>query len=195
MRHTFAYVRVSGNDQNIDRQLAPLAKLGVPTENIFIDYQSGKDFNRPAYKKLLRRLKKGDLLIIHSIDRLGRNYREIIEQWQVITQKRRADIIVLDMPLLDTTQYRDLLGTFISDLALQILSFVAHNERESTLLRQAEGIAEAKKRGIVFGRPPKSKPADFEVIKSDYLAEKISSRKAAKLSNVSQKTFLKWINE
>lgn len=195
MKRKFAYVRVSGSEQNIDRQLAPLAKLGVLTENIFIDYQSGKDFNRPAYKRLIRKLKNGDLLIIHSIDRLGRNYKEIIEQWRVITKKLQADIIVLDMPLLDTTQHRDLLGTLISDLVLQILSYVAHNERETILLRQAEGIAEAKKRGVVFGRPPKPKPVNYEAIKRDYLAEIINSRKAARLSNVSQKTFLKWINE
>ena len=191
----YGYIRVSTKEQNTDRQITALTKAGVDEKNIFIDRLSGKDFKRPQYRRLMKSLKQGDRLLLKSLDRLGRNYKEILEQWQIITKKRQADIIVLDMPLLDTTQYRDLLGTLISDIVLQVLSFAAQNERETILVRQAEGIAEAKKRGVVFGRPPKPKPTDFEEIKSDYLAENISSRVAAELSQVSQRTFLKWINE
>jgi len=192
---TYGYVRVSTKEQNTDRQITAILKAGVEEKNIFIDRLSGKDFKRPQYRKLMKQLKTGDRLLIKSIDRIGRNYKEILDQWQLITKKRQADIIVLDIPLLDTTQYRDLLGTFISDLVLQILSFVAENERETTLLRQAEGIVEAKKRGVVFGRPPMPIPADFEAVKSAYQANEISSRKAAQSLHVSQKTFLKWIKE
>jgi len=191
----YGYIRVSTKEQNTDRQITALTNAGVDERKIFVDRLSGKDFKRPQYRSLMKSLKPGDRLFLKSIDRLGRNYKEILEQWQIITKKRQADIIVLDMPLLDTTQYRDLLGNLISDLFLQILSFCAQNERETMLLRQSEGIAEAKKRGVVFGRPPKPKPADFEAIKRDYLAETITSRRAAELSNVSQRTFLKWINE
>ena len=189
------YIRVSTKEQNIDRQAEALIKAGVLKENIYIDMVSGKNFNRPQYKRLLKRSKSGDVLIIKSIDRLGRNYKEIMEQWAVITKNMSVDIIVLDMPLLDTTKYRDLLGTFISDIVLQILSFVAENERDNILSRQAEGIIEAKKRGVKFGRPPITKPPDFIQIKNDYQAKKISSRKASNLLDVSQKTFLKWVKE
>ena len=191
----YGYIRVSTKEQNTDRQITALTKAGVDERKIFVDRLSGKDFKRPQYRSLIKSLKPSARLFLKSIDRLGRNYKEILEQWQIITKKRQADIIVLDMPLLDTTQYRDLLGNLISDLFLQILSFCAQNERETMLLRQSEGIAEAKKRGVVFGRPPKPKPADFEAIKRDYLAETITSRRAAELSNVSQRTFLKWIKE
>ena len=192
---TYGYIRVSTKDQHSDRQFFALTETGIATKNIYTDKISGKDFERPHYKKLLRKLKSGDRLIIKSIDRLGRNYKEIMEQWQIITKTIQADIIVLDMPLLDTTINRDLLGTFISDVVLQILSFVAQNEREIMLLRQAEGIAEAKKRGVKFGRPKIKPPPGFADIKKDYKAKKFSSRKAAEFLNVSQFTFLKWIHE
>jgi len=190
----YGYTRVSTKEQHTDRQICALISAGVAEKNLYTDKLSGKDFERPQYKRLLKRLKTGDLLIIKSIDRLGRNYKEIMEQWQIITKNLCVDIIVLDMPLLDTTKYRDLLGTFISDIVLQILSFVAQNERDNILSRQAEGIIEAKKRGVVFGRPPIAPPLDFPEIKKKYQAGKISSRTAAELSGVSQRTVLKWIN-
>uniref|UniRef100_UPI00258AE8DD recombinase family protein n=1 Tax=uncultured Anaerotruncus sp. TaxID=905011 RepID=UPI00258AE8DD len=158
----FGYARVSTRDQNEDRQLIALAEARVRPEFLFVDKQSGKDFNRPAYRKLYRKLKKGDMLVVKSIDRLGRNYQEIMEEWRNITKKKGADIRVLDMPLLDTSQSRDLLGTFISDLVLQLLSFVAQNERENIRRRQAEGIAAAKARGVEFGLPHKSLPNPFD---------------------------------
>ena len=192
---TYGYIRVSTKEQHSDRQFYALTESGITAKNIFTDKLSGKDFDRPQYKRLIKKLKSGDKLIIKSIDRLGRNYKEIMEQWQVITKTLQADIIVLDMPLLDTTSNRNLLGTFISDVVLQILSFVAQNEREIMLLRQAEGIAEAKKRGVKFGRPKIIKPPGFLKIKKHYQTKKISSRQAAELLNVSQFTFLKWINE
>ena len=150
----YGYIRVSSTDQNEDRQLIALHGKGIPDNRIYMDKQSGKDFNRPKYKRLVRRVKQGDLLYILSIDRLGRNYREIQEQWRLLTQEKGIDICVLDMPLLDTRQGKDLMGTFIADLVLQILSFVAQSERESIRKRQAEGIAAAKARGVKFGRPP-----------------------------------------
>ena len=191
----YGYVRVSTKDQHSDRQFFALSESGIIAKNIYTDKISGKDFERPHYKKLLKKLKSGDRLYIKSIDRLGRNYKEIMEQWQIITKTLQADIIVLDMPLLDTTINRDLLGTFISDVVLQILSFVAQNEREIMLLRQSEGIAEAKKRGVKFGRPIIIKPPGFEEIKKEYQAKKFSSRRAAELLNVSQTTFLRWLNK
>jgi len=190
--NSYGYARVSSKEQHSDRQIHALIKAGVPENNIFTDKLSGKDFKRPQYKRLIKRLKPADRLIIKSIDRLGRNYKEIMDEWRVITKNLQADIIVLDMPLLDTTRYKDLLGTLISDIVLQILSFVAQNERETMLIRQAEGITEAKKRGVRFGRPKKGKPPNFKVVNQDYRDKKISSRKAADLLGVSQKTFLKW---
>jgi DNA invertase Pin-like site-specific DNA recombinase len=157
----FGYVRVSSADQNDDRQMVALGERGVPPERVFADKQSGKDFDRPAYKSLLERLAPGDLLYIKSIDRLGRDYDEIQKQWRVLTKERRVDIAVLDMPLLDTRQGKDLLGTLIADLVLSLFSFVAQNERESIRQRQAEGIAAAKVRGVRFGRPVKKPPEDF----------------------------------
>ena len=154
----YAYVRVSTKEQNEDRQLIALESLEISKKNIFMDKQSGKDFERPAYKKMLKKLKENDLLYIKSIDRLGRNYEEIIEQWKILTKEKKIDIIVLDMPLLDTTQSKDLLGTFISDLVLQILSFVSENERKMIKQRQKEGIEAAKLKGIQFGRPIKEIP-------------------------------------
>lgn len=162
MRSTvYGYVRVSSTDQNEDRQVIALSDVGVPKRNIYMDKMSGKDFARPQYQKLLRKLKPGDLLYIMSIDRLGRNYEEIQKQWRAITKEKQTDICVIDMPLLDTRQGKDLMGTFIADLVLQILSFVAQSERENIRKRQAEGIAAAKAKGVRFGRPEKDVPEDF----------------------------------
>lgn len=157
----YGYIRVSSREQNEERQLISLREVQVPEENTFIDKQSGKDFERPQYKRLLRKLKKDDLLYIKSIDRLGRNYGEILEQWRILTKEKSVDIVVLDMPLLDTRQGKDLMGTFLSDIVLQVLSFVAENERANIRQRQAEGIAAAKARGVRFGRPPKPLPDNY----------------------------------
>ncbi len=157
----YGYVRVSSLDQNEERQMVEMRKLGIAEENIFKDKQSGKDFNRPMYQKLLRKLKKGDVLYILSIDRLGRNYEEIQSQWRFLTREKEADISVIDMPLLDTRRGKDLMGTFLADIVLQILSFVAQNEREFIRKRQAEGIAAAKAKGVKFGRPPIPLPDNF----------------------------------
>ena len=159
--HIFGYARVSTKEQREDRQLDALTALHIDPKHIYVDKQSGKDFERPMYRKLLRRLKKDDLLYIKSIDRLGRNYREILEQWRILTKEKEVDIVVLDMPLLDTRRGKDLMGTFLSDIVLQILSFVAENERANIRQRQAEGIAAARARGVRFGRPPNSLPDNF----------------------------------
>ncbi|MBQ9616863.1 MAG: recombinase family protein, partial [Oscillibacter sp.] len=151
----FGYIRVSTREQNEDRQLVAMRELRIPERNLYIDKQSGKDFDRPQYRKLVRKLQKDDLLYVKSIDRLGRNYGEILEQWRVLTKEKGADIVVLDMPLLDTRRGKDLMGTFLSDIVLQVLSFVAENERTNIRQRQAEGIAAAKARGVRFGRPPR----------------------------------------
>ena len=160
----YGYIRVSTKEQNEDRQRISMEEAGVPERNVYMDKQSGKDFNRPQYRKLLRKLKKDDLLYIKSIDRLGRNYEEILQQWRYLTKDKGIDIVVLDMPLLDTRRGKDLMGTFLSDIVLQVLSFVAENERTNIRQRQAEGIAAAKARGVRFGRPEKEIPADFEEI-------------------------------
>lgn len=170
----YGYVRVSSRDQNEDRQLIAMKELSIPDKNIFMDKQSGKDFNRPQYKRLLRRLKRDDLLYIKSIDRLGHNYEEIQNQWRILTKEKGIDIVVLDMPLLDTRRGKDLMGTFLSDIVLQVLSFVAENERTNIKQRQAEGIAAAKAKGIRFGRPPKSLPENFHSI---YQQWKVPSRR------------------
>ena len=158
----YGYVRVSSQEQNEDRQLIAMAESGVARGNIFMDKQSGKDFERPNYKRLMKKLRPGDTLIIKSIDRLGRNYEEIQNQWRIITKEKKVDIVVIDMPLLDTRRDKNLLGTFISDLVLQLLSFISENERTTIRQRQAEGIAAAKKRGVRFGRPTKEAPPDFD---------------------------------
>ena len=189
----YGYVRVSTHDQNEDRQLDALHEVGIAPQYIFTDKLSGKDFERPEYRKMIKRLKKGDLLYIKSIDRLGRNYEEIQNQWRVITKDKGADITVLDMPLLDTRLNKDLMGTFIADLVLQILSFVAHSERDSIRRRQAEGIAAAKKRGVQFGRPIKQPPPEFTDVHKLYCADKISLTKAAKQLEVSKSTFKTWV--
>ena len=177
---TYGYIRVSSKDQNEERQLIALHGKGVKDEFIFIDKKSGKDFDRPQYKKLVRKLKPGDLLMIQSIDRLGRNYEEVQNQWRVLTKEKEVDICVIDMPLLDTRQGKDLLGTFIADLVLQILSFVAQNEREYIRKRQAEGIAAAKAKGIRFGRVPKPLPENFHAVYQRWKSGEITGTAAAK---------------
>lgn len=191
-KKVYGYVRVSSKDQNEDRQLLALKAYPVPEQNIFMDKQSGKDFKRPAYMKLIRKLKANDLIVIKSIDRLGRNYEEIINQWRHITKELGSDIIILDMPLLDTRRDKDLLGTFISDLVLQVLSFVSETEREFIKQRQAEGILAARQRGIRLGRPPRPVHKDFDKILLLWKNGSINSRKAAEACGVSQATFLKW---
>ena len=191
----YGYIRVSSTDQNEDRQLLALNELNIPPENLFIDKQSGKDFNRPAYKELVKRLKNGDLLYIKSIDRLGRNYEEIQNQWRVLTKEKCVDIVVIDMPLLDTRLNKDLMGTFIADLVLQILSFVAQSERDTIRKRQAEGIAAAKVRGIVFGRPIKKPPENFDELIKLWERGKISFSDILKQTEFKQATFYNRLRE
>ena len=186
---TYGYIRVSSHDQNEDRQRIALHEVGVPDENVYMDKQSGKDFNRPQYNKLLRKMKRDDLLCIKSIDRLGRNYAEILEQWRVLTKQKGIDIVVLDMPLLDTRRGKDLMGTFLSDIVLQVLSFVAENERVSIRQRQAEGIAAAKARGVRFGRPPEPLPENFHGVYQRWRTGKITGVAAAKECGMSLPTF------
>ena len=183
------YVRVSAKDQNEDRQIIAMREVGVSEKNIYMDKQSGKDFKRKQYKRLVRKMKKDDLLYIKSIDRLGRNYEEIIEQWRHLTKEKRIDIIVLDMPLLDTRRGKDLMGTFLSDIVLQVLSFVAENERSNIRQRQAEGIAAAKARGVKFGRPPKPLPENFHTVYQRWKNGKITGTKAAEECNMPITTF------
>lgn len=192
----YGYIRVSSKEQNIDRQLDAFKKIELDKKNIFIDKQSGKDFERPAYKRLLKRLKKGDLLIIKSIDRLGRNYDEILEQWRIITKVKQADIFVIDFPLLDTrSKDKDLTGTFIADLVLQILSYVAQTERDFIHQRQAEGIAAAKRRGVKFGRGRIELPDCFNEVFEQYLSGKLTIRAAADLCGMSYGTFYRRIQD
>lgn len=191
----YGYVRVSSFDQNEERQMIELRNKNVSENNIYKDKQSGKDFDRPQYKRLIKKLKKGDLLYILSIDRLGRNYEEIQKQWRLLTKEIGIDIYVIDMPLLDTRQGKDLMGTFIADLVLQILSFVAQNERENIRKRQAQGIAAAKKRGIKFGRPEINVPKDFESIISLKNNREIKTKEALKLCNMSRSTFYRKLKE
>ena len=196
MAQTYGYIRVSTREQNEDRQLVAMRDFGVTDSNIHLDKQSGKDFQRPAYRRLLKKLKPGDTLIIKSIDRLGRDYDEILEQWRVITKEKRAAIVVLDIPLLDTRQKeRDLTGTFIADLVLQILSYVAQQERESIRQRQAEGIAAAQSRGIKFGRPLKEPPQAFCEVRKAWERKEISAREAGRRLNVNRMTFLAWAGQ
>ena len=187
---TYAYARVSSRDQNLDRQLSAFRSLGIPSKHIFCDKKSDKNFERQNYLRLMRKLKCGDLLVIKSIDRLGRNYDMIIEEWSRITNKIRADILVLDMPLLDTrTKPCSLVGKFISDIVLQILSFVAENERENTRARQAEGIAEAKRKGVRFGRPPFRYSQAFLVTAENYYRKAISLTDALLRTNMTRSAF------
>ena len=189
---TFGYVRVSSKEQNLDRQLLAMRAYGVLDEYVYMDKQSGKDFDRPSYKKLLQKMKPGDALVIKSIDRLGRNYEEILEQWRFLTKEKRIAIAVIDMPLLDTRQGKDLTGTLIADIVLQLLSYVAQTEREFIRQRQAEGIAAAKARGVVFGRRPMERPAEFEAVLAEWRAGNLSARKAAAALGVTHRTFIKW---
>ena len=195
MGNIYGYVRVSSREQNEDRQLISLKEMGVPAENIFIDKQSGKDFNRPEYKKLMKKVRHDDVIYIHSIDRLGRNYEDILEQWRIITKEKGVDIVVIDMPLLDTRRGKDLMGTFLSDIVLQVLSFVAENERKNIRIRQAEGIAAAKARGVKFGRPRASLPSNFEQIYNRWINKEISGLEAAELCGMKATTFYRRANE
>lgn len=185
----YGYIRVSTREQNDDRQWVALRQAQVPSQNVYVDRQSGKDFQRPEYKRLVRRLRKDDLLYIKSIDRLGRNYEEILVQWRFLTQEKDIDIVVLDMPLLDTRRGKDLLGTFLADVVLQILSFVAENERENIRQRQAEGIAAAKARGVQFGRPSKPLPENFYAVHRTWRSGQITLRQAAELCHMNHNTF------
>lgn len=190
MANTYGYVRVSSKEQNEDRQMIALHEMGVSAEHIYMDKQSGKDFNRPQYKKLLRKLKKGDLLYIKSIDRLGRNYEEIQNQWRFLVNEKKIDIVVIDMPLLDTRRYKDLVGTFVSDIVLQVLSFVAENERINIRQRQAEGIAAAKAKGVRFGRVPAPLPDNFHEVFQQWKHEEISGSEAARRCGMPRSTFI-----
>lgn len=189
MVNKYGYIRVSSYEQKESRQLISLQELFIPEKNIFIDKQSGKDFQRPSYQQMVRRLKKDDLLYIKSIDRLGRNYGEILEQWRILTKEKGIDIVVLDMPLLDTRRGKDLMGTFLSDIVLQVLSFVAENERTAIRQRQAEGIAAAKAKGIRFGRPPMPLPDSFYQSYQLWKSGQITCTEAAKMCKMPLSTF------
>jgi DNA invertase Pin-like site-specific DNA recombinase len=189
MTEIYGYIRVSSQDQNEDRQQIALKELAIPEKNIFMDKQSGKNFERPQYKKMVRMMRKDDLLYVKSIDRLGRNYGEILEQWRILTKEKGVDIVVLDMPLLDTRRGKDLLGTFLSDIVLQVLSFVAENERTNIRQRQAEGIAAAKAKGVRFGRPPASLPENFHAIYQQWKNGKITGLQAAKACDMPMSSF------
>ena len=192
MQQKYGYIRVSSKDQNIDRQILALQEYGIKRDKLFIDKLSGKDFDRPQYCRLIKKIKPGDTLVVKSIDRLGRNYDEILAQWRHITTELKADIVVLDMPLLDTRQGKDLTGTLIADIVLQLLSYVAQTEREFIHQRQAEGIAAAKARGVSFGRKPKEKPENYPLVYSAWKSGTLSARKAAEQLGVSHRTFLRW---
>ncbi|MCC8098154.1 MAG: recombinase family protein [Eubacterium sp.] len=189
MLMTYGYVRVSTKEQNEDRQFIAMQEYGVPMKNIYMDKQSGKDFNRRQYKKVFKRLKENDLLIIKSIDRLGRNYDEIIEQWRQITKVKKADILVIDMPLLDTRREKNLIGSFLSDIVLQVLSFVAENERDNIKQRQAEGIAAAKAKGVKFGRPQRPLPENFYEVHKRWRNKKLTLKEAAAECGMPPTTF------
>ena len=189
MGNTYGYIRVSSRDQNEDRQIDAMNQLKIDPKNIYMDKQSGKDFERPEYKKLFKRLKRDDVLYIKSIDRLGRNYEEIQNQWRILTKEKGVDIVVMDMPLLDTRRGKDLMGTFLSDIVLQVLSFVAENERVNIRQRQAEGIAAAKARGIHLGRPPEPLPENFHQVYQKWKSGKITGVEAAKECGMPPTTF------
>ena len=195
MGNIYGYVRVSSTDQNEARQMIALAEAGVPNGKIFIDKQSGKDFERTQYKRMINKIKSGDLLYILSIDRLGRNYEEIQRQWRILTKDIGVDICVIDMPLLDTRKGKDLMETFIADLVLQILSFIAQSERENIKKRQAEGIAAAKAKGVRFGRPEKKVPDNFGKIIKDWEEKRLMFSEVLKLCNISEATFYRKLRE
>ena len=189
MNMIYGYVRVSGREQNIDRQIIAMYEMGVYDDNLFVDKQSGKDFERPEYKRMIRKLKPDDLVYVKSIDRLGRNYEDIIEQWKLITKEKEADIVVMDMPLLDTRRGKDLIGTFLTDIVLTILSYVAENEIVNIRQRQAEGIAAAKAKGIRFGPPPIPLPENFHEVYQDWKHKNITITEAAKRCEMPRSTF------
>ena len=191
----YGYIRVSTREQNEQRQLIAMQEFGISENRIYMDKQSGKDFERKNYKKMVRKLKKDDTLVVKSIDRLGRNYEEILEQWRIITKEKQAAIVVLDMPLLDTRQNRDLTGTLIADIVLQLLSYVAQTERELIRQRQAEGIAAAKARGVKFGRPYKELPAGFQEVKARWERGELSARAAGEELHIAHRTFLLWARD
>ena len=190
----YGYVRVSTKEQNELRQVLALREAGIADRNIFLDKQSGKDFERHNYKKRIRKIKSGDTLVIKSIDRLGRNYDEILEQWRIIAKEKGTAIVVLDMPLLDTRKNKDLTGTLIADIVLQLLSYVAQTEREFIRQRQAEGIAAAKLQGVRFGRKPREKPPEYGSLKELWVRGEISAREAARRLGITHRTFLSWVN-
>lgn len=191
----YGYARVSSYEQNEERQIIALKKAGVADKKMYIDKMSGKNFNRPQYKKLMRKLKKGDLLFVLSIDRLGRNYEEIQEQWRILTKEKGVDICVMDMPLLDTRRDKDLIGTFIADIVLQLLSFVAQNERENIKIRQRQGIDAAKARGVKFGRPAKKLPDDFLNLVDLWRKNEMELSTVLKICGISQSTFFRRLRE
>lgn len=192
---TYGYVRCSSKEQNTDRQMIALKDMGVSEKQIYVDKQSGKDFDRPQYQKLLRKLDSNSVLYVKSIDRLGRNYTDLNEQWRIITKEKGADIVVVDMPLLDTRREKSLLGTFISDIVLALLSYVAENERINIRQRQAEGIAAAKARGVKFGRPPVSLPENFYDVHREWKEKKLTLKQAAKACSLAQSTFYDKVRE
>ena len=191
----YGYIRVSTREQNEQRQLIAIREFGIAEKRIYMDKQSGKDFERENYKRMVRKMKNGDTLVIKSIDRLGRNYDEILEQWRIITKEKQAAIVVLDMPLLNTRQSRDLTGTLIADIVLQLLSYVAQTEREFIRQRQAEGIAAAKQNGVHLGRKPIERPESFHVLRVQWINHEISARMAAKRLGITHSTFLRWARE
>ncbi len=189
----YGYIRVSTKEQNEARQRIAMNSYGIPEKNIVMDKQSGKDFERPGFQRLKKKLKPGDVLVVKSIDRLGRNYEDILEQWRSLTKEKRVSVVVLDMPLLDTRKDKDLTGELIADIVLQLLSYVAETERSFIRQRQAEGIQAAKERGVHFGRQPKKKPPEYEYLKNMWKDGKISARSAAKQLRIDHHTFLKWM--
>lgn len=191
----YGYVRTSTKEQNLDRQIIAMKEAGIEEQYIFKEQKSGKDFDRQEYRKMMRRIKKGDALYIKSIDRLGRNYEEIIDQWKIITRDKKADIVVLDMPILNTSILKDSLKTFVSELVLQIMSYMAEEERKMILSRSREGIAAAKARGVKFGRPKKEKPEDFEEVYNAYKNQEITVNEAITRLRVSKSTFYRWKEE
>ena len=191
----YGYARISTKEQNERRQLVALRDFRIKNDKIYMDKQSGKDFERIQYRRLLRTLKSGDTLVVKSIDRLGRNYEEILEQWRIITKEKQAAIVVLDMPLLDTRQNRDLTGTLIADIVLQLLSYVAQTEREFIRKRQAEGIAVARQQGVKFGRKPMERPVEYSELKKLWEQGEVSARKAAEQLGITHRTFLRWAKE
>lgn len=193
--NAYGYVRVSTKEQNLDRQIIAMQEAGVPEKNIFIDKQSGKNFDRPAYQQMLKVLSEENVLVIKSIDRLGRNYEEIIDQWRYITREKRVQVEVLDTPILSTAPGRDLMGTVISDVILQLQSAFAQAERESLRQRQAEGIAAARLRGVRFGAVPKERTAEYLELKDRWKRQEISARQAAEKLDIDHKTFLSWARE